>query len=94
MHPVIKDLGYSCLGVGLEKRLGAKKKRARGATADSGGLSSPSGRLKQRRLWLASSTRAMACVSVTNVAVLDNPARFANPFQVRTALAPLASASS
>ena len=27
----------------------------------------------------------MACVSVTNVAVLDNPTNFNNPFQVRTA---------
>ena len=25
----------------------------------------------------------MACVNVTNVAVLDNPAPFSNPFQVR-----------
>ena len=25
----------------------------------------------------------MACVTVTNVSVLDNPARFENPFQVR-----------
>ena len=33
----------------------------------------------------------MACVTVTNVTVLDNPARFENPFQVT---APLLSAAS
>ena len=31
--------------------------------------------------WAASCSGGMACVTVTNVAVLDNPARFENPFQ-------------
>eukprot|EP00964_Phaeocystis_antarctica_P153524 scaffold121832_cov63-Phaeocystis_antarctica.AAC.1 len=33
----------------------------------------------------------MACVTVTNVTVLDNPARFENPFQVTAPLLPAAS---